>query len=158
MAQAGRIAGLCEFRRFDALQCCCATIRRFADWARILVFCKGFSDMRAIPSAHRRLWGDCIAAAVRIEHTEDRADSHSFGQHWLGRLTTDDSGGSLCQDWQGRFPDAPVGMVIDFMAGSHADLIPAAERKEEAWSWYLQTYRSVLFTELPNCQACKQAL
>ncbi|CAJ1370837.1 unnamed protein product [Effrenium voratum] len=51
------------------------------------------------------LWGDCIAAAVRIEHTED---------------------------WQGRFPDAPVGMVIDFMAGSHADLIPAAERKEEA--------------------------
>jgi len=52
------------------------------------------------------LWGDCIAAAVRVECTED---------------------------WQGRFPDAPVGLVIDYMCSvGHDGFAGQAEAKEQA--------------------------
>lgn len=51
-------------------------------------------------------WGDCIAAAVRVECTED---------------------------WQGRFPDAPVGLVIDYMCSvGHDGFVGQAEQKEQA--------------------------
>ena len=32
----------------------------------------------------------------------------------------------------GRFPEAPVGMVITHLASEHADFVPAAERTEQA--------------------------
>lgn len=52
------------------------------------------------------LWGECVAAAVKVERTED---------------------------WQGRFPDAPVGLVIDYMNSlGHGDFQGAAEGKEQA--------------------------
>lgn len=38
------------------------------------------------------------------------------------------------QDWQGRFPDMPVGLVIDYMGSlGHGDFQGAAEQKEQAW-------------------------
>jgi len=52
------------------------------------------------------LWGECVAAAVRVECTED---------------------------WQGRFPDAPVGLVIDYMISlGHDGFVGQAEQKEQA--------------------------
>ncbi|CAE7596577.1 Anxa4 [Symbiodinium pilosum] len=51
-------------------------------------------------------WGECIAAAVKVECTED---------------------------WQGRFDDAPVGLVIDYMCSlGHEALAGMAEQKEQA--------------------------
>ena len=32
----------------------------------------------------------------------------------------------------GRFPEAPVGLVITHLASEHADFVPAAERTEQA--------------------------
>ena len=43
---------------------------------------------------------------------------------------------SLSKDWQGRFPDAPVGLVIDYMNSlGHGDFQGAAEGKEQARQW-----------------------
>lgn len=51
-------------------------------------------------------WGDCIAAAVKVECTEE---------------------------WQDRFPDAPVGLVIEYMcACGHDSFVGPAEQKEQA--------------------------
>lgn len=43
---------------------------------------------------------------------------------------------SRSKDWQGRFPDAPVGLVIDYMNSlGHGDFQGAAEGKEQACQW-----------------------
>ncbi|CAJ1337877.1 unnamed protein product [Effrenium voratum] len=41
------------------------------------------------------------------------------------------------EQWQGRFPEAPVGLVITHLASEHADFVPAAERTEQATKGYL---------------------
>jgi len=41
------------------------------------------------------------------------------------------------EQWQGRFPEAPVGMVITHLASEHADFVPAAERTEQATKGFL---------------------
>ncbi|CAE7768150.1 Anxa6 [Symbiodinium sp. CCMP2456] len=64
-------------------------------------------------------WGECIAAAVKVECTEE---------------------------WQDRFPDAPVGVVIEYMCScGHEGFVGPAEQKEQEsgskvfWS-YLSSY------------------
>ena len=57
---------------------------------------------------------------------------------------------SPLQDWQGRFPDAPVGLVIDYMGSlGHGGFQGAAEGKEQASHFPLQESSKRNFPVLP---------
>jgi len=72
-------------------------------WKEVLASVQPETDGAGLLSG---LWGECVAAAVKVERTED---------------------------WQGRFPDMPVGLVIDYMGSlGHGDFQGAAEQKEQA--------------------------